>query len=112
MIPGYVREAAPGEFADRVVPEGFRLVVVDALRRNDVDRLWGAWQLASPGRRCQYTVGPGHKRCLKPAVVHLQRGHNRATWWGYCGDHLYGRIWDADHQQLLTAVLVPKGEQP
>lgn len=110
-IPGYVREARPGEFPDRPRPRGYRLVVVDELARG---ASFMEWRTASPGRRCRFTVGPGYKQCQLPAVVELNRGHRRPSWWGYCGNpaHLFGRTWDATNRRLLAAVLVPESGQP
>lgn len=104
MIPGYVREVEYLEHFDRPRPRGYRLVVVDEFIRRGMD-----WRPAAPGRRCRWTIGPGHATCKAPAVAELLRGR---AWWGYCERHLYGRIWDAEHQRLLAAVLVPENEAP
>lgn len=114
-IPGYVREVEPGEFPDRDFPSDFRLVVVDEIAWSQAQKgSWLSWRLATPDRRCRYTIGPGRQQCRASAVVELLRGLTRPTWWGYCGrsEHLFGRTWDAENKRLLDAVLVPLSEVP
>lgn len=120
-IPGYVREVEYLESFDRPRPRGYRLVVVDEIARHAArSDTWHAWRPATPGRRCRYLVAVNGNHtgttCKRPAVAELNRSSDPAheRWWGYCDnpDHLFGRVWDAEHQRLLATVLVPESEQP
>lgn len=74
-----------------VAPSGLEWVVVaDALEG------WHCWTtdpaVVDP-RRCRWG-NIWHGFCGRPAVAALDRARaslGRAIWYGYCGDHLYGR---------------------
>jgi len=66
--------------SNEIAPEGFRYEwVID-------DR----WQMPPDGRKCS------RAGCLNSAIALLRRRHSRFlsgfAWWGYCADHLYGKV--------------------
>lgn len=40
--------------------------------------------------------------CRAQAVVELQRGSKKKSWWAYCADHLYGR--KIENGKIMCAV--------
>lgn len=44
--------------------------------------------------RCRYGASPGHRACGAPVIAQMSRGWFRGgpVWWGYCTDHLWGRL--------------------
>lgn len=63
---------------------------------SDLDRMeWriyidAEWIIARDGKRCRYTIGPGHRQCGRATVAYFARGFSRRLW-AYCERHLYGR---------------------
>lgn len=53
------------------------------------------WRVGGGGRLCRGSNGPVDGRasyCREPAVAQLKRGDPKGNnWWGYCGNHLFGR---------------------
>lgn len=64
---------------------------------------WRTIGLADSHKRCR-------RRCGRLAVAELNRptwnprtGQNRASWWAYCADHMYGR-WVEDGRVMGWAL--------
>lgn len=100
---GYLRDATAEEVQRCLLPvaDGFRVVVVDELKRPG-----SGWSLPDkPDRMCRMRLGDSY--CRRPAVASL----NRRKWpngspmlWAYCEDHLYGRTWvDGRLEHLVLA---------
>jgi hypothetical protein len=76
---------------------------------------WSTDPARVSGLRCRWQA-QGHRQCQHPAVAALNRGrhsqrHGRVpSWWGYCGDHLYGGwIEDGRVTQWRLVEISPRG---
>lgn len=108
--------AAPPQEPRRTLPapEGFRYEWAVA------HAVWQVYQGETRG--CRFTIGPGQRQCKRPAVAVLDRAclGQRASFWAYCEDHLYGRvlhdgaIWDVVLRPIAkgrSSVGFPRGPQ-
>jgi hypothetical protein len=71
-------------------PEGYRYAW--HAEQNDGKR--GSWRALEtfPPPRCRWaSTSKTSPRCENDAVAELLRSNVRASWWGYCAEHLYGR---------------------
>lgn len=72
---------------------------------------WSTDPVLVKGRRCRWGAARGKTACGSEDVVAiLNRSHkkDRPRWWGYCSEHLYGRVFaEGEVWQLILVEVDP-----
>lgn len=71
-------------------PDGYRY----AWKPEQNDGTRGSWRaVTSPGIQCRHaSTSKVEPRCENDSVAELLRSNVRRSWWAYCPEHLFGRV--------------------